>query len=82
MPSPLRCFECVECGDPVFRAKPQGTEVRCIEHATARAVANMQQIRHRRGPFYDKWAAGMARAADAAAARVVLNGIEDQAAER
>lgn len=63
MPYRLRTFTCRGCGRPVDRRAPARAEVRCILCAVARAVENAQQLRYRAGPHYERWAAGMARAA-------------------
>ena len=58
----LRRFNCADCGVPWEKRAPAGAEVRCINCAIARSVVNLQQLRARSGPFYQKWAAGIARA--------------------
>ena len=73
-----RLFACVTCGKAVFKRAPPSAEVRCIDCTIERWEANMVQMRQRRGLFYDRWAAAMAKAAAKAMARVQATHEEDR----
>lgn len=73
-----RLFACVTCGKGVIKRAAATAEVRCIDCGIERSIAEMVQMRQRRGAFYDKWAAGMARAAAQAQARVQVTHEEDR----
>lgn len=62
MPYAQRDYLCAGCGAPVARRAAAGAEVRCILCAVQRAVDNARQISQKSGPWYQRWAAGMARA--------------------
>lgn len=63
-----KLFACVNCGAAIMARKPVSWEARCIDCAIERSVTNVAQQRARRGEFFQRWAAGMARAAQRAAA--------------
>lgn len=73
MPYAERVYACVTCGKCVIRRAPADAQVRCPDHAIERMVNHMLNMRHKRGADYEKWAAGMARAAAAATDRVIVN---------
>lgn len=62
MPYALRTFECEVCGGDVQRRARKGAVVRCVACNIARSVANAYAMRTKSGAFYERWAAGMARA--------------------
>lgn len=63
MPYMLRTFECPDCGQLVGRRARAGTQVRCANCGIARSVENMRQLHARSGPFYERWANALAKAA-------------------
>lgn len=57
MPYKMRTYNCPDCGATITRRAANGAEVRCIQHATERSVANMTQMKKRSGPLWDKYVA-------------------------
>lgn len=67
MPYKLRTFTCGGCGGEVQKRAGKASTVYCINCAIQRSVINVYQQRAKAGVFYDRWAAGIARAAAEAA---------------
>lgn len=63
MPYALREFRCAGCEAPFRKRAKRGGEVYCIECAIRRSIENVYQQRSKSGLFYDRWAAGIMRAA-------------------
>lgn len=79
MPYSAKLFACVTCGAWFTARRPVTWDARCINCAIERSVENARQLRAGEGMFYERWAAGLARAAARAAAQVELS---DQAQRR
>lgn len=58
-----RSFTCAGCGKPVRKRAAAGSDVRCIECAVERSMANAVQQMTKSGEFYRRWVVGMERAA-------------------
>jgi hypothetical protein len=59
----IREFACTGCGAPVSRRAKADSKIRCITCAVARSAENAHQQRAKSGEFYERWAAGMVKAA-------------------
>lgn len=68
MPYALRTYACDGCGGEVEKRAKKNATVYCIMCAIGRSAENVYQMRNKCGVFYDRWAAGIARAAAEASA--------------
>lgn len=75
----LRLFACAGCGGPVWKRASQWAKPRCITCAIERSTMNALQLRAKQGAFYDAWAAGILRAAQAAEAKAKANKVIEKA---
>jgi hypothetical protein len=66
MPYMLREFTCPECGKLFTRRAAEAYGGSCVPCNVARSAANALGIHQQAGPWFEKWAAGMERAARAA----------------
>ena len=55
MPYAIRQFACPDCGQIVHKRAPEAATVRCLEHAIARSIDCMRQMREHRGPIWTKY---------------------------
>lgn len=61
MPYAVRTFTCEGCGAPFEKRAKNGSTVRCINCNIARCAENVYQLREKRGEFYQRWVAGLAK---------------------
>lgn len=69
MPYAERCFICPGCGQAFMRRAAAEAKPTCVNCGIQRSVDSMMQQHNRRGPYYDRWALGLARAAQRALTR-------------
>jgi len=67
VPYKLRTYTCDGCGGPVEKRAKKGAVIYCINCAIERMAMSVYQQRAKCGVFYDRWAAGIQRAAAEAA---------------
>lgn len=79
MPYAERLVTCAGCGTVEVARWSPTKPWRCIHCAIERSVMNALQLRAKRGAFYDKWAAGIARAGQLAVEHSEANKADEQA---
>lgn len=69
MGRPRKIWECAVCGKETFRRGRATEGVLCLDCSLDKSAEVMQQLRMKRGPYYDQWLAGMQAAVDKATAQ-------------
>lgn len=65
MARPRAVHLCAGCGKPTPRRGRARDGVRCVPCSIQRHEESARQIRDREGPYYERWLAGLERAAAA-----------------